>query len=71
MTKSAVSDGGSFDRIHRMNRMSGWKRKAEIPGIAFFRFETDLPHPVDPVHPVEKRLDPVPGLCQRPWRGRR
>jgi hypothetical protein len=49
-----------------MNRMSGWKRKADIPGIAFFRSETDLPHPVDPVHPVEKWLDPVPGLCQRP-----
>ncbi len=36
-----------------MNRMSGWRRKVEISGIAFFRSETDLPHPVDPVHPVK------------------
>ena len=34
LTMFGVRDGDSFDRIPRMNWMSGWRRKAEISGIA-------------------------------------
>ncbi len=52
-----------------MNRMSGSKRKADIPGIAFFRSETDRPHPVDPVHPVKNGSIPSRDFVSGPGGG--